>query len=72
MHATSCVEDSEATPRSEGGGLVSGADNGAPGISNHSQWKAPSKPLTFQFDSLVCPEIFQHSGPWASGDISSL
>lgn len=28
--------------------------------------------LTFQLETFVCPKLFQHSGPVASGDVSAL
>ena len=37
-----------------------------------SKLRVNGRTLTFQFEPLVCPEFFQHSGPRASGDVSSL
>ena len=37
-----------------------------------SRLRVSARTLTFQFEPLVCPEFFQHSGPRASGDVSSL
>lgn len=34
--------------------------------------QSPSRPLTFQLDALIGPEVFQHSGPGAPGGVSSL
>lgn len=32
----------------------------------------PPLRLTFQLETFVCPKLFQHPGPWASGDVSAL
>ena len=37
-----------------------------------SRLRVSARTLTFQFEPLLCPEFFQHSGPRASGDVSSL
>ena len=37
-----------------------------------SRLRVNARILTFQFEPLVCPEFFQHSGPRASGGVSSL